>query len=162
MNKQEARAMLRKALEKSGSGWVFQFWGNDADKHLDKVLAGLKRFTQEYHKRFGDRPDPFALLEMNPTKGAAFFQVDTLVVSVEMQVMIWRILSGCELARIKFNYEAGKKISFTVVLRTLQGKNEKYLGKQGDVRVLRHFGIGGVDERIVLQGYYAARGVCAL
>jgi hypothetical protein len=160
MRKADRRERLKSALEKAGSGWVFRYWGNDTARNLDRVAADLDRFIQEYHRLFGERPDPYLLMEENPLKGAAFFQVDTLLASVEMKVMVWRILLGCEIAQVKWTYEAGKGSSLKVVLRPpYGGKEESYTGQQpADFRVLRHFGATGVDGQLILQGYYAARG----
>jgi hypothetical protein len=160
MNKAAARARLREALEQVGAGWVFEFWGADTDKNLDQINKGLDEFITEYERRFGEKPDPFQLAKTNPYKGAAFFQVDTLLVSVEMKVMVWRVLLGCEIAKVAFDYKAGSAPAFSVTLSRPYGDGtETYEGRQpADFRVLRHFGITGVGEQVYLQGYYAARG----
>jgi hypothetical protein len=153
------RGRLKEAIEKAGSAWIFRYWGNDVDKNLDRVAADLERFTREYHRRYRERPDPLELLEVNPLKGAAFFQIDTLMVSIEMKIMIWRILLGCEIAKVEFRYEAGKLPFFSVSLRPPYGDDEeRFRGeKASDFRVLRHFGITGVEDQLFLQGYYAGR-----
>ena len=158
MNKPSTLA-LKYAIEKAGSAWIFRYWGNDLSRNLDRIRKELEQFSREYQHRFGETPDPFALLEENPVKGAAFFQIDTFMVSLEMKIMIWRILLGCEIAKIKFNYEAGKAPELTVVLRPPYGEREEvYKGQMpSDFRVLRHFGATGVSGELFLQGYYAGR-----
>src|SRR4051812_11832418 len=148
MNATETVASIREAFIESGSDWIFRFWGDNTDENFEKVRQDIDKFIREYKKRFGERPDPFHLLKVNPLKGTVFFQIDTFMVSVEMKIMMWRILLGCEILKVDFNYEAGKRPSFRVVLRPPYGGHEEtYTGKDpGDFRVLRHFGISGVDD----------------
>src|SRR5436305_10821813 len=91
------RAALRDALVRAGEGWVFQFWGDRSDAELDRLIGELGRFADEYDLRYGERPDPFGLLTANPVKGAAFFQIDTLRLTPEMQCAVWRILLGADI-----------------------------------------------------------------
>ena len=155
------RGRLKAALEKSGSDWVFRYWGAEAEKNLDRVSQEIERFLRAYRRRFGEKPDPYALLDSNPPKGAAFFQMDSLLVSVEMKIMIWRILLGCEIARVEFKYRVGQVPSLTVALVPPYGQGEEiYTGQQpSDFRVLRHLGVTGVEGQLFLQGYYAAKGI---
>ena len=150
---------LRGALRDAGSGWILEFWGKDQDKNLDVVLSDLDRFQREYLRRFRDTPDPFALIEENVLKGSAFFQVDTLRLSVEMKVMVWRILLGCEIKRMELQYEAGRSFSLLFVLQPpySQDDEEYRSAEPSDFRVLRHFGSTGVNDTLFLQGYYALR-----
>lgn len=159
MTKTKEIARLKEALEEAGSGWIFDFWGGDLDKNLDMVRRDIEDFAREYERRFGDRPDPYNLVQENASKAAAFFQIDTLMASVEMKIMIWRVLLGCEIASVEFGYEAGAKPSLVIQLRPpYGGKLEKYTGQPSDFRVLRHFGVTHVNGELFLQGYYAARG----
>jgi hypothetical protein len=155
------RDRLKEAIEKAGSAWIFRYWGSDVEKNVDHIAVDLDRFAREYQRRFKERPDPLELMDVNPLKGAAFFQIDTLMVSVEMKIMVWRILLGCEVARVEFKYEAGKPPKFSVTLCPPYGEKEEYYeGKQAsDFRVLRHFGVTGVGNQLFLQGYYAGRGM---
>jgi len=153
------RATLQAALEKTGSGWLLSYWGQDADKHLDKLVAELKGFVQEYRRRFKETPDLLELVDVNPAKAAAFFQVDTLMASRPMKVMIWRLLLGAEIAELDFQYKAGLGSSFRVQLVSPYGEEETYQSEEtSDLRVLRHVGLTGVGAQFMLQGYYAFKG----
>ena len=99
MNDQEARDQLKAALQTAGSGWLLDYWGGDAEKRLDQILVELNAFAAEYEQRFGEKPEPLALLHQDQHKGKAFFQADTFVASVDMKILIWRILLGCEILR---------------------------------------------------------------
>lgn len=153
------RATVRAALEKTGSGWLLTFWGPDADKHLDKLVAELKGFIQEYRRRFKEAPDILELVEVNPAKAAAFFQLDTLMASRTMKIMVWRLLLGGEIAELDFHYKAGEPASFRVRLVMPVGEEETYQSHDAsDVRILRHVGVAGVEGQALLQGYYAFKG----
>jgi hypothetical protein len=99
------------------------------------------------------------LLAVNPLIGAAFFQFDTLWLSTELKVMVWRILLGCENIRVEFRYQAGQKPSLKVTLRPPYGQGEEeYTGREpADFLALRHFGSSSIDDQLFLQGYYALR-----
>jgi hypothetical protein len=153
------RATVRAALEKTGSGWLLSYWGQDAEKNLEKLVTELKGFVQEYRHRFKETPDLIELVEANPVKAAAFFQLDTLLASRGMKVMIWRLLLGSEISELKFRYKAGAAASLLVRLVTPYGEEETYQSKDAsDFRILRHVGVTGVGGQSLLQGYYAFRG----
>src|SRR5437899_13098459 len=112
------RTQVKKAIEDAGESWLFSYWGADSERHLDGVRAQLTEFLDEYERRFGERPDPFTLLQTDPYKGKAFFQNDTFMVSVEMKILIWRILLGGEIVGVNFEYEIFKQPRSCVTLRT--------------------------------------------
>jgi hypothetical protein len=165
MNDQEKRGRVRAALEDAGRGRVTSEPEQVADQRVDQTLRDVEEFVQEHLRRFGEQPDPYSLLQANPSKGKAFFHTDSLTASMEMKIMIWRILLGCEIMRVHFDYELGKKPDFTVVLRAPDGSEEKYRGTgTWDFRVLRHMGAAGVrfgatgaQQGLVLQGFYAMK-----
>jgi hypothetical protein len=152
-------ARLRQALEKTGNAWLFEFWGDDAEKALERMRRSLARFIREYRRRYPDeaKPDPFRLLEVNSAKGAAFFQADIFEVSIEMQILAWRILTGCTVVRVEFTYALGSDAHLRITLRSLSGDDEVFPGRgPSDHLVLRHFGSFILDGRLRLDGYYGA------
>jgi hypothetical protein len=152
------RAQVRRAIEDAGESWLLNFWGPDSDRNLEAVGQQIREFQEQYAKRFGERPDPFALFQSQPFKAKAFFQNDTFMVSAEMKVMIWRILLGCEIAEVEFKYTLDQAPSLRITLQTPDGQRETYSGKSvWDFKVLRHFGASSRDDRLILQGYYATR-----
>lgn len=159
MTKAIEATQLREALEKTGNAWLFQFWEDKADKVLEGMRRALRRFIREYRRRFPaeGKPDPFRLLEENPDKGAAFFQPDTFDLSTEMQIMVWKVLSGWEIVRVKFSYTLDTAPQLRVVLRAPSGEEDEFEGQgPSDYLVLRHFGSFFQQERLRLDGYYAA------
>jgi hypothetical protein len=148
---------LKKAIASTGGSWLLDLWDPDPQAELKFLETGLEEFVREYQQRFGDRPDPFALLESNPTKATAFFHMDTLMLSTEMKIMVWRILLGCEIIQVDLQYRADLEPSLLVVLRPPYGKTEeRYRSNRGlDYQVFRHFGMAGIFSKFILQGYYA-------
>src|SRR6266436_5074351 len=115
---------IRKALEETGHGWVLRFWGEQTDKYLNGLRAKLKKFVNDYGRRFPDegKPDPFRMVKENPKKAAAFFHPDTFEVSIEMMVMIWRVLVGCEVVKVNFKYQRNHRPQLVIVLQSLSGE----------------------------------------
>jgi hypothetical protein len=147
---------LKQALEDSGNAWLLGYWGNDADAMLERAAEDLEAFLLEYERRFGERPDPFAFLQKDRLKAKAFFQLDALQASVEMKIMIWRILLGCDIVRVEFRYTQASVMELTATLKTPYEEEEIYRTTQSrDFRVLRHFGATEDNGHLVLQGYYA-------
>jgi hypothetical protein len=152
------RARVRQALETAGNWWFLDHAGAQVDDLLDTLGQGIREFIDEYKRRFGEEPDPFGLVEANPVTGMAFFQVDTLRASVEMKIMVWRVLLGSDIDRIRMEYDAGGRFFLSIIIRTPYGGSETYESSNGwDFRVLRHLGATAVNGRMMLQGYYAMK-----
>jgi hypothetical protein len=150
---------LKVALESAGASWIIGWHGHEERTHLDEMCADLTEFVEEYQRRFREPPDPLGLLRRNPVKGMAFFQLDTFRVSLEMKIMIWRILVGCRVESVRFEYAVSHPFRVEVQLRTPDGTVEgPYIGaRPQDFRVLRHFGAIEVNGDVQLDGYYALR-----
>jgi hypothetical protein len=152
------RSRIRQALEQARNSWLFEYSGDQIDSVLDGMSHGVEEFVTEYQRRFGEAPDPFALLEQNPLKGTAFFQVDTLRASVEMKIMVWRIFLGAEIKRLELRYDDAGDFHLLVSIKSPFGEQENYESSYSwDFALLRHLGATSVNGRMVLQGYYAMR-----
>jgi hypothetical protein len=145
------------AFEKCGCGWVLKY--PDRQQLLDTVAHEIDEFRSEYHRRFKETPDPFALLRENAMKAAAFFQAFAGArISLEMRIMIWRILLGSEILAVHFDYAKDRDTDFRVAIQTPYGNREEYSGKSlWDSAILRHLGILAVGGQPTLYGYYALR-----
>jgi len=157
------KTRLKEALEKSGSGWIFGYWGEEAEKHLKKLAADLGSFQREYKRRFKETPDVFALVDVNPPKAAAFFHLDSLRASREMKILIWRLMLGADIEQIDLKYKAGKVFALRITLIAPcdveeEDKEEYVTTSTSDFRVLRHFGLIGVEGGFEIQGYYGLKG----
>lgn len=154
-----SRLRLKLAIDKAGGEWISRVWGKDRNEILDRIHKDIDDFTKEYERRFGDKADPWELLKLNPTKAAAFFHMDTLSASVEMKLMVWRVLLGCEIVEVKFAYQVGAMSKLFIKLRAPYGqKPEDYESDfPRDFAVLRHLGTTVSGGKLVLQGYYGTR-----
>jgi hypothetical protein len=154
----EDESHLESALSDAGLAWLVRYWGDEKAKFLQETAQKISDFVEEFALRYKERPDPFRLLQENAVKGRAFFQFDTLVASVEMKIMVWRILQGCDVTRVEFHYDRDSKPSLEVELRTPYGERENYASDYwADFRVLRHFGTVKTGDTLRLEGYYAVK-----
>ena len=129
----------------------------ERQKQLLLMQQELGKFIRCYREYFPteDSPDPLAMAEENPTKAAAFFHPETLVLSAEMRVMAWRLLHGDEIQYLHFNYEVGKPHEFRIGLHSFSGKTVEYHSSEWfNVFALRHFGIAVHKGLLALRGYY--------
>lgn len=146
------------AFEKSGCGWVLKYV--DRQQLLESVAQEIDEFRSEYNRRYRETPDPFLLLRENPLKAAAFFQAFTGArISLEMRILIWRILLGSEILAVHFDYAKDRGTDFRVVIRApYGGDREEYSSNSlWDSAILRHLGILAVGGQPTLYGYYALR-----
>jgi len=152
---------IARALEQSGRGWRLST--PDRDAYLHQVAQQIDEFVQAYQGRFGDGdpPDPFRLLQDNPEKAAAFFQ--TLAgrpISVPMRVMVWEIMFGAEITALDFHYRSTGVAELRVTLdESHRSMPEQIFTSEDprDFRIFRHIGLLTVNNRAVLDGYYALR-----
>jgi len=151
------RTTLREAMLKAGEEKVLQFFGDKADQELDRLLAQLKQFIDEFETRYGDRPDPIGLLSENPVKAAAFFQLDTLELSTQAKMAVWWMLSGADLMRLNAEVVSREYTRIALRLKTPVGEQEFVCQDPSDFRLLRHLGTVRVDGKLAIDGYYALR-----
>ena len=97
------RADVKAVLRQSTVAWLLDYWGSDAGRQVEGICVDIVNFIAEYERRFNDRPDPLGLVKEHPDKGAAFFQFDTFLLSLEMKILIWRIFMGCQIKSVQFD-----------------------------------------------------------
>lgn len=145
--------MVRDALAKTRSRNLLDSPGWES--HFSRWADGLNQFVARYQDRFQDRPDPIGLLHAAPAKGAAFWELDTLRLSTEMKVAVWRVLLGSAIASLRVD-SGDNSFSLQLVLQTRDGATESYESQHSeDIRLLRHLGTIEVGDRTRFQGYYA-------
>jgi len=146
------------ALQRARLEWLLAYWGADKGARLAQLARDISDFIEEYAARFKHRPDPFKLLDENPEKGKAFFQFDSLMASREAKIVIWRILLGCEIKQLHFDYDRRGDTRLKIQLLSPYGEREEYESQHwADFRVLRHLGTMQANQRLRLEGYYAAK-----
>ena len=161
MNTPTEPAQIEEAFKNTDCEWILDDSATsaaDRGKLLIAVAAEIDEFCDEYEKRFAERPDPFDLLAENRDKGAAFFEMFSgPPLSVDMRILIWRILRGLEIRTIELNYDKReKKFAARIVIGTRDGDDEVYRSDHPwDFTLLRHLGMLTIDGRLVLDGYFA-------
>ena len=145
---------LARALERSGCSWVLG--RSDRDATLRRVAAEIDKFLGAFSTRYSgeDPPDPFALLDANPSKGAAFFQTFTRTpISVAMRVLVWKLILGDEIDALHVEYRRGRP----AVIRVALAGNPVAFDSDNlwDFQVLRNLGLLAIDGMPVLDGYHA-------
>lgn len=150
-------AQVADAFERTGCGWIL------ADPQKDRILAAVAReideFVAAYARRFHVTPEPFRLLQDNPTKAAAFFQ--SLVGpphSLDIRLLIWHLLTGADIVSVRFTYARGGESTLVVQTETPYGEPAEFTSTSAwDFRLFRHIGLLGMNDRAILDGYYALR-----
>lgn len=146
-------AMVRDALAKTRSKTLLNAPGWDAS--ISKWADGLNEFIADYQARFKNRPDPIGILDSAPAKGVAFWELDTLRLSTEMKIAVWRILLGCEILAIHLRSDKDS-FELKLVLGTVAFQDEVYSSQHSeDLRIVRHLGTIEFSNRTHFQGYYA-------
>jgi hypothetical protein len=145
--------VVRSALAKTRSKNLLNAPG--WEPYFAKWAADLNQFVERYRSRFGESLDPVGLLSSSEAKGAAFWELDTLRLSVEMKIAVWRILLGSDISAIELE-ENENLFHLTIQLKTPYGTEETYESKESaDIRMLRHLGAIEVNGATQFQGYYA-------
>jgi hypothetical protein len=150
-------AQVAEALEGTGCGWVL------TDPQKDRILTGVAReideFVAAYAHRFHVTPEPFNLLQDNPTKAAAFFQAFVGPPhSLDIRLLIWHLLAGAEIVSVHFAYERRGESRLVVRTETPYEEPAQFVSNDvWDFRVFRHIGLLGIDNHAILDGYYALR-----
>ena len=161
MNHQSSLSDLRKAIDETGNGWWLDELGEDSDSVLGVLALEIELFRASYGQRFGEEADPYSLIKANPLKARAFFQPDTLRLTTEMKIAVWRIMRGCEVQRIDFHFDADadEVASLTLTLRPPHGPDEEYKGFPfRDYCMLRHLGMTfGRKNNLAFNGYYSLK-----
>jgi hypothetical protein len=148
------------AFESTGCTWVLK--RSDRDVILAQAAREIDEFIAAYTERFkgAEPPDPFALVEANPDKAAAFFQTFTgVLISAEIRVMAWQLIMGWEINSVQFSYDRGKEASFRIDLDSpppLPVQTERFESRNlWDYQVFRHIGLLAINGKPILDGYYA-------
>ncbi|MBI3463562.1 MAG: hypothetical protein HY000_10965 [Planctomycetes bacterium] len=138
--------------------WSHVFWlRGGATETVQGIAAEIGAFQDEYFRRFGERPDPIALVKSDYKKGAVFFDPVTVDASLSFKVMIWRILIGCHILGVNFSYQRRGQSSLEITLRSFDGHLEPYHAeKWWDYHVLQHISIKAINNELFLGGFYPA------
>ena len=111
---------VRRALHQARCESYLEDLGDGETAYLKAVAKNIDDFRNEYEKRFGEIPNPFAFLEGNPEKGASFIQwIAGEALSTDVTIMIWRILAGAEILSVTYQYVKDNKSILEIELEPL-------------------------------------------
>lgn len=148
-------AEVERAFMETGNGWILNMAGRGAI--LKQVAREIDEFIIEYKRRFGNPPDPFALLDENPVKAAGFFELYTNPpISMDMRVAVWQLIHGADIHSVQFAYDRDRGTELVIKLTSGRRRTlEEYRGDSlADFVVIKHIGVLTLNGREVLDGYY--------
>ena len=151
---------IEEAFKRSGCEWILKYPQDDRERQIffTAVAKEIGEFQGEYRRRFGKSPDPFGLLNENQEKATAFFEIFSgPPLSVDVLVLIWRLIEGAEIRDLVIQYQRKKAFSGRFVVGERGGADEVYeTTTPWDFTVVRHFGMLTVNNNLILDGYYAS------
>src|SRR5258708_2697155 len=92
---------------------------------IEQWTAGLNQFVKEYRNRFGESLDPIQFFDV-PVRGAAFFALDTLRLTTEMKIAVWRVLMGSEIVGVELFVHNHEPSTVRIRLVAPNGQEELY------------------------------------
>jgi hypothetical protein len=160
----ESPAVLERLLRANNLGWMIEMY-NPKDRAIPFLLEQLDAVTTEYRRRIRVAV-PFtpealtAEAEKNPHKVRAFLQALAATGTVEMLVMVWRILQGLSIRQLEMTYREQEEFSLLVTLARpgTDDLDEPYRSRDiNDAALVRHFGITTIDGKPLFDGFYPLR-----
>jgi hypothetical protein len=157
----ESPAVLERLLRGNELGWMIDLYA-PKDGAIPFLLGQLDAVKAEYRRRIGEDIPLTAeglndYAEANPHKIRAFLQALAITRSLEMLVMVWRILQGLTIQRVEMKYQALSAFSLEVDLATGSTPETYRSTDIKDAALLRNFGIGSVDGKPLFDGFFPLR-----
>ena len=158
-------AILEQLIRDNDLGWMIDMYA-PPDRALPSLIEQLTRLTAEYKTRFryevSFAPEQLRTeAERNPHKIRAFLQALAASGSVDMLLMVWRILQGLSIREVTMNYVEQQTFSLVVtVARPGQDQDDLETYSSNDINdatLLRHFGITTLDGRPLFDGFFPLR-----
>jgi hypothetical protein len=157
--------ILDSLIRNNGLAWMVDSFG-DKDQLLPRIHSALDDANKIYSAMFTGTPfTEEALSEeaiRDPHKVRAFLQAVVGITFVpEMLVMVWRILQGDEIHRVRLDYEYQQSFRLHVQLRRTyyaESVDDYHSDDILDFGVLRHVGSMLLNGKPVLEGFYAIGG----
>ncbi len=154
-------ARVQEAFSLADCDWILEYPKEQEQRHLllEVVAKEIDEFREAFNQRFRRLPDPFDLINDNTEKATAFFEIfGGPPLSVDIRILIWRLIEGAEIREIDVRYERKRPFSARFVIGNRGSVDEIYeTNHPWDFTVLRHLGMLTVDGKLVLEGYYASK-----
>ena len=157
-------AILEQLIRENDLGWMIDMYA-PPDPAVPFLITQLTGLTAEFRNRFrydvSFAPNNFAQrqratrIKSGPSSRLAASG------SMDMLLMVWRILQGLSIRDVKMNYVEQKAFKLVVTLAGPgqdQTDLETYSSEDiNDAALLRHFGITTVDGRPLFDGFFPLR-----
>jgi hypothetical protein len=161
----ESAVILEHLLRKHDLGWMIDL-SEHREQALPALLEQLDRLSGEFRKRFGyDVSFTAEALqaedERNPHKIAAFLQALGASGTLDMLLMVWRILQGLSIREVTMRYREQDTFSLSVTLARPEESPDQlesyHTDNIHDATLLRRFGIASVNGRPLFDGFFPLR-----
>lgn len=161
----ESPTVLERLIRANDLGWMIDMYA-PPEKAIPFLIDQLNRLGVEFRAKYGYEssftPEQLhAEAARNPHKIRAFLQAIAASGSMDMLLMVWRILQGLSIRRVEMNYIEQKEFTLVVTLaRPGQDHDdlETYSSDNiNDAALLRHFGITTVDGLPLFDGFFPLR-----
>ncbi|MEO6812231.1 MAG: hypothetical protein ABI353_24245 [Isosphaeraceae bacterium] len=161
----QSPATLERLIRDNDLGWMIDMYA-PPDRAIPFLIEQLTRLTGEFSNRFryevSFSPEQLCVeAARNPHKIRAFLQALAVSGSMDMLLMVWRILQGLSIREVTMTYVEVEAFSLVVTLAR-PGQDQEELetyssDKINDATLLRHFGITTVDGRPLFDGFLPMR-----
>lgn len=148
---------ILKLLSDCNLGWFLC----DAERYAERVKGiedKLESFSQLVKSKNGiELSDPLGEFLKHQDSMKPLVQMLVSPVTVEMLVMAYFVMIGMDVKKVNLEYELEERVNLSVVLED-SGKMKEHKFESNsiwDLEVLGHFGIMKVNEKPILNGFYA-------
>ena len=162
---EQTAAQIEHLLRDNDLGWMIDRYP-PKDHAIAFLLEQLEAVKLKYRQLIGE-DGPFTLeaftaeAERNSHKVRAFLQALRAAGSIDMVIMVWRILQGLSIHHVEMNYTELEEFSLKVVLSRPGAHTETLEEYRShnifDMRLLRNFGIGTITGKPLFAGYSPPR-----
>lgn len=160
---EQANQSLEQLIRNIGGAWMLDAFKTPEEAYLyfSDLLQPVEQLARQ---RFGQEVLGLSAQALgtaygrSPHKVRAFIQAMGESNSAEMLIMVWRILQGMEIQHLEMKYVLSSEFSLAVTLRSPYGEPDETYHSDNidDAALVRHFGVMKIDERPILDGFYAA------
>jgi hypothetical protein len=155
-------AILERLLRDNDLGWMIDTYA-PREQAVPNLLDLLERlaiaFRGKLNRDVSFAPEILhAESKRSPHKVRAFLQALGISGSLEMLLMVWRMLQGLNIHEVAMHYREREEFSLSVTLANPESQQvelEMYSTSDiNDAALLRHFGVTTLDKRPLFDGFF--------
>ncbi len=157
MTQGEQTRALRQLFDTAGVGWALR---EGVETEARRYVQEIQAVEAEYERLLSE-PMASPLLDQLVEESEALtplIQAFASPTSASIRVMIYCILKGAEIRRVRYDYELERHSQLTIDIELSDARTLRFESEDlWDAEVLRHFGMTKRGGRPILEGYYAFR-----